>query len=63
MERDNLDLLTCKIKDTSGDIKSKIVFSLFNIINRILSSKTPFVIGGYFLTDTYRFRSNGMFDE
>jgi glycosyltransferase involved in cell wall biosynthesis len=63
MERDNLDLLTCKIKDTSGDIKSKVVFSLFNIINRILSSKTPFAIGGYFLTDTYRFRGNGMFNE
>ena len=63
MERDNLDLLTCKIKDTSGDIKAKIVFSLFNAVNRILSLKTPFAIGGYFLTDTYRFRGNGMFDE
>jgi glycosyltransferase involved in cell wall biosynthesis len=63
MERDNLDLLTCKIKDTSGDIKSKVVFSLFNITNRMLSLKTPFAIGGYFLTDTYRFRGNGKFNE
>jgi glycosyltransferase involved in cell wall biosynthesis len=63
MEKDNLDLLTCKIKDTSGDIRAKVVFSVFNIINRILSLKTPFAIGGYFLTDTYRFRSNEMFNE
>jgi glycosyltransferase involved in cell wall biosynthesis len=63
MERDNLDLLTCRIKDTSGNIKSKVVFSLFNIVNRILSFKTPFAIGGYFLTNTYRFRGNGKFNE
>jgi glycosyltransferase involved in cell wall biosynthesis len=63
MERDNLDLLTCRIKDTSGDVKSKVVFSLFNIVNRILSFKTPFAIGGYFLTNTYRFRGNGKFNE
>ena len=60
MERDNLDLLTCKIKDMSGDVKAKIVFSLFNVINKVLSFKTPFAVGGYFLTDIYRFRGNGM---
>lgn len=63
MERDNLDLLTCKIKDTSGDIRSKIIFNLFNIINKIISLKTPFAIGGYFLTDTYKFRGHGKFNE
>ena len=63
MERDNLDLLTCKIKDTSGDIKAKIVFSLFNVVNKVLSLKTPFAVGGYFMTRADRFRSYGLFNE
>jgi len=58
-----LDLLTCKIKSTSPDIKSKIVFYLFNIINSLISLSTPFAVGTYFLTRTSLFRKLGKFDE
>lgn len=58
-----LDLLTCKIKSTSSDIKSKIVFYLFNIINSLISLSTPFAVGTYFLTRTSLFRKLGKFDE
>ena len=58
-----LDLLTCKIKSTSPDIRSKIVFSLFNIINSFISKVTPFAVGTYFLTRVDVFRKLGKFDE
>lgn len=63
MESLNLDLLTCPIKSTTYNIKTKIAFGLFNIANKIISLKTPFAVGGYFMTRTYKFRGYGKFDE
>jgi glycosyltransferase involved in cell wall biosynthesis len=58
-----LDLLTCKIKSISNDIKSKIIFSLFNILNNFISLTSPFAVGTYFLTRIDIFRKLGKFDE
>ncbi len=58
-----LDLLTCRIKSTSSDIKSKMIFWLFNVINSFISIRTPFAVGTYFLTRVDVFRKLGKFDE
>jgi glycosyltransferase involved in cell wall biosynthesis len=64
MEKENLDLLTCKVKATKiSPIKTKIAFNIFNIINKIISIKTPFAVGGYFMTRRYKFFSYGKFNE
>lgn len=63
MYQRRLDLLTCKVKNTSNDIRATIAFTLFNMVNRIISIGTPFAVGGYFLTHTQRFKEYGMFDE
>lgn len=59
----NCELLTCKVKSDNGTLKTIIVFKLFNLINKILSCKTPFAIGTFFLTDRNVFNSLGGFDE
>jgi glycosyltransferase involved in cell wall biosynthesis len=58
-----LDLLTCKIKSYGKDIRTSIMFSLFNPINYLISKKTPFAIGMFFLTKTCVFNELGGFDE
>lgn len=63
MESKNLDLLTCQIKSTVNNIKTMIAFSLFNIFNKVVSLKTPFAVGGYFMTRAYKFKGYGKFNE
>lgn len=63
MENNNLDLLTCKVKSYGENIRTVIGFKLFNIINKIISMDKPFAVGGYFMTNTYKFIQYGMFDE
>jgi glycosyltransferase involved in cell wall biosynthesis len=58
-----LDLMTCKVKSLSPDIRSKLAFVSFNIVNRIFSYFTPFAVGTFFLTRTDRFFEMGGFDE
>ena len=58
-----LDLLTCKVKSYGKDIRTSIMFSLFNPINYLISKKTPFAIGMFFLTKTSIFNELGGFDE
>jgi glycosyltransferase involved in cell wall biosynthesis len=58
-----LDLLTCQIKSTTSNWKSKLIFSIFNSINKLISLSTPFAVGTYFLTRTDVFRKLGKFDE
>lgn len=62
MEKEKLDLTTCKIKSVGKDIRTSIAFKLFNIINRIVSIKTPFAVGTYFLTRVDVFKKLGEFD-
>jgi glycosyltransferase involved in cell wall biosynthesis len=64
MEKKNLDLLTCEVKATkNSSIRVKIAFSIFNIINKIISIQTPFAVGGYFMTSKHKFRDYGKFNE
>lgn len=63
MNKKRLDLLTCEVKSVGKDVRTSIGFKLFNIVNRIVSLKTPFAVGGYFMTRTDKFMEYGMFDE
>jgi glycosyltransferase involved in cell wall biosynthesis len=63
MNHKRLHLLTCKLKSVGSDIRTSAIFSLFNLLNLIISSKTPFAVGGYFMTRLDKFIEYGMFDE
>jgi glycosyltransferase involved in cell wall biosynthesis len=63
LDWNKLDLLTCKVKSVGKDIRTTITFWIFNIINKIISRKTPFAVGTYFLTTKKKFDELGGFDE
>ena len=63
MNQKRLHLLTGKVKSVGKDPRTNIGFILFNLLNRIISIKTPFAIGGYFMTRTDKFMEYGMFNE
>lgn len=63
MQHEHLHLLTCKIKSIGKDIRTSLVFNIFNPLNKIISIKTPFAIGTFFLTRTDEFRKRNKFDE
>lgn len=56
-------LVTCKLKDYSGSTLSKIAFSLYNKIHKILIKRYPFAIGAYFAVHRTDFEKFGMFNE
>jgi hypothetical protein len=56
-----LDLLTANIKNYGKDWRASFFFSAFNIINQIMTKKTPFAIGAFFLTRRYQFEMLGGF--
>lgn len=61
LEKKNLDLIGLYIKCYDDDIRAKIGFSLFNLINRIMSRWVPFAVGAFFLTRRDRFEELGKF--
>jgi glycosyltransferase involved in cell wall biosynthesis len=63
MQHEHLDLMTSKIKSLGKDIRTALIFHLFNPLNRLISIKTPFAIGTFFLTKTDEFRNRDGFDE
>jgi glycosyltransferase involved in cell wall biosynthesis len=63
MKYQNLDLLTSKVESYGNDIRTKFIFKVFNIVNKIISKVTPFAVGTYFMTKTNLFYMYGMFDE
>ena len=63
MHDKHLDLVTCKIKSVGKDFRTKLSFFLFNIVNKIISKKTPFAVGTYFMTRKDVFKRLGEFDE
>lgn len=63
MNSKRLHLLTCKVKSVGKDIRTNFGFRLFNLLNKFISIKTPFAVGGYFMTRMDRFKEYGMFDE
>jgi glycosyltransferase involved in cell wall biosynthesis len=56
IRKNNLDLIGLKIKCYDDDIRAKIGFMLFNVINSIMKYKVPFAVGAFMLTRTDRFR-------
>jgi glycosyltransferase involved in cell wall biosynthesis len=56
-----LDLMTLKIKNYGSDIRASFLFWGFNIINKIMTEKTPFAIGAFFLTRRDKFEEFGGF--
>ena len=63
MNKRRLDLLTSEVKSVGEDIRTRIGFMLFNMMNKFISIKTPFAVGGYFMSRTDKFMEHGMFDE
>lgn len=61
LETGNLDLVGLYAKCYDNDIRAKIGFSLFNIINRIMKHWVPFAVGAFFLTRRDRFEELGCF--
>lgn len=61
LEKKNLDLIGLYIKCYDDDIRAKIGFSLFNLINRIMSRWIPFAVGAFFLTRRDKFEEYGRF--
>jgi glycosyltransferase involved in cell wall biosynthesis len=57
MKKDNLSLMTLKVKNYGKDFRASILFRMFNVINKIMTRKTPFAIGAFFLTrrDVFNF--------
>jgi len=61
LENNNLDLIGLYIKCYDDDIRTKIGFSLFNIINRMMKLWVPFAVGAFFLTRRDKFEELGRF--
>jgi glycosyltransferase involved in cell wall biosynthesis len=63
LESNDLDLVGAYIKCYDGDKRAQIGFTLFNIVNRIMSYKVPFAVGAFMLTRRNRFEEFGGFAE
>jgi glycosyltransferase involved in cell wall biosynthesis len=63
IESKNLDLIGLNLKCYDRDIRAKIGFTLFNVINNILKYFSPFAIGAFMLTRRDRFEELGGFPE
>jgi len=61
IEKNDLDLIGLYIKCYDDDIRTKIGFSLFNIINRMMKLWVPFAVGAFFLTRRDKFEELGRF--
>jgi glycosyltransferase involved in cell wall biosynthesis len=61
MEAYNLDLLTANIKNYGGHLRASFLFWKFNLVNKIMTKKTPFAIGAFFLTRRSKFEEFGGF--
>jgi glycosyltransferase involved in cell wall biosynthesis len=61
LEKDNLDLVGLNVKCYDDDVRAKIAFTLFNIINNIMKYKVPFAVGAFMLTRRDKFEELGGF--
>jgi glycosyltransferase involved in cell wall biosynthesis len=61
MEAYNLDLMTANIKNYGPHLRASFFFWCFNLINKIMTKKTPFAIGAFFLTRKDKFDELGGF--
>lgn len=63
LEKQNLDLIGLNIKCYDSDRIAKFSFTIFNVVNKIMSNFIPFAVGAYMLTRTDKFREFGGFPE
>ena len=63
MESKNLDLIGLNIKCYDKDLRAKIGFTAFNLINHVLKYVSPFAVGAFMLTRRDRFEEFGGFPE
>ena len=63
IETKNLDLIGLNIKCYDRDIRAKIGFTAFNLINHTLKYFSPFAVGAFMLTRRDRFEEYGGFPE
>ena len=59
----DLDLVGLNIKCYDNDLRAKIGFTIFNIINHTLKYFSPFAVGAFMLTRRDRFEEFGGFPE
>ena len=59
----NLDLIGLNIKCYDNDLRAKIGFTAFNLINHVLKHVSPFAVGAFMLTRRDRFEQLGGFPE
>ena len=63
IELKNLDLIGLNIKCYDNDMRAKIGFTAFNLINHTLKYFSPFAVGAFMLTRRDRFEEYGGFPE
>ena len=63
IESMNLDLVGLNIKCYDQDLRAKIGFTAFNVINHALKHFSPFAVGAFMLTRRDRFEEFGGFPE
>jgi glycosyltransferase involved in cell wall biosynthesis len=63
IEFKNLDLIGLNIKCYDKDLRAKIGFTAFNLINHVLKYVSPFAVGAFMLTRRDRFEEYGGFPE
>jgi glycosyltransferase involved in cell wall biosynthesis len=63
IESMNLDLIGLNIKCYDKDIRAKIGFTAFNLINHTLKFVSPFAVGAFMLTRKDKFEEYGGFPE
>ena len=63
IESKNLDLIGLNIKCYDRDLRAKIGFTTFNLINHALKFFSPFAVGAFMLTRRDRFEEYGGFPE
>ena len=63
IETKNLDLIGLNIKCYDRDLRAKIGFTAFNLINHVLKYVSPFAVGAFMLTRRDRFEEFGGFPE
>lgn len=59
----DLDLVGLNIKCYDNDLRAKIGFTAFNLINNVLKYFSPFAVGAFMLTRRDRFEEYGGFPE
>jgi glycosyltransferase involved in cell wall biosynthesis len=63
IESKNLDLIGLNIKCYDKDLRAKVGFTAFNLINHALKHFSPFAVGAFMLTRKDRFEEYGGFPE